>query len=117
MKGIDSKNADVQQKKYTKSLQNLLSGVFPPEVAKDIGPRLGELGELKVKIDTIMNMEPPKDYTVDTISAWLYSLKDAPDEKVFHLLIERIDVKDKTVLSISSTLKTVLGKHGCGGRI
>ena len=41
-KGINSKNADVQQKEYDNLLQNLSSGVFPPDVAKDMDSRLGE---------------------------------------------------------------------------
>ena len=48
---------------------------------------------------------------------WLESLKANPDEKAVHLLIERIDVnqsedKEKTDISIQSTLISVLGKDG-----
>lgn len=105
---------EAKQKEYDNLLQNLSSGVFPPDVAKDIGARLGEL---KIEIDTMMAMEPPKDYTVETITDWLTSLKAAPDEKAIHLLIERIDIKSKTDINVTSTLTSVLGKHGCGGGI
>lgn len=108
------KRVEAKQKEYDNLLQNLSSGVFPPDVAKDIGTRLGEL---KIEIDTMMNMEPPKDYTVETITSWLDSLKAAPDEKAIHLLIEKIEIKEKTAINITSTLSMVLGKHGCGGGI
>ena len=100
---------DAKQKEYDNLLQNLSLGVFPPEIAKDIGTRLGEL---KTEIDTMMNMEPSKDYTVDNITTWLESIKAAPDEKAVQLMIEKIEIKNKTAINISSTLSTVLGKTG-----
>ncbi|MCL2365599.1 MAG: hypothetical protein FWC75_00935 [Oscillospiraceae bacterium] len=54
---------------------------------------------------------------MEQIEAWLNSLKKAPDKKAVHLLIERIDVMTKTDFSIMSTLTSVLGETGCGGRI
>ena len=50
-------------------------------------------------------------YTVDMVKEWLQSIKDAPDEKAFHLLIARIEAKrkkDNTDFNIVSTLKPVL---------
>ena len=55
--------------------------------------------------------EPPEDYTVDTIKAWLQSIKEASDEKAIHLLIAKIEAKrekDNTDFNIESTLKSVL---------
>ena len=69
---------------------------------------------------TLEQTEPPKDFTADTIKAWLESIKAAPDEDAIHLLIERIDVgaeKNKAAFNMKSTLKTVLHKTGCGGGI
>lgn len=43
-------------------------------------------------------------------------LEKNPDEQTVHLLVERIDIKKKTVLSITSTLETVFGKNGYGER-
>lgn len=51
------------------------------------------------------------------IIAWLEALKSAADKKAIHLLIERIDVKNKTDISISSMLTSILGRLGCGGGI
>lgn len=54
------------------------------------------------------------------IQSWLEHIKAAPDENAVRLLVERIDVEnkiEKTAFNIQGTLKTVLGKHGCGGRI
>ena len=80
----------------------------------DIGE---EMEALKSQIATLENTEPPKDFTVEQIRAWLEAIKVAPDEKAVHLLVERIDIKSKTVFNIQSTLETVLSESGCGGRI
>lgn len=37
------------------------------------------------------------------------------DEAAIHLLIKRIDIKNKAVFNIQSTLSTVLGDIGCEG--
>ena len=76
--------------------------------------------EIKAEITALEHTEPPKDFTVDTIRSWLEAIKAAPDADAVHLLIERMDVKpdpekEKTAFNIQSTLKTVLGKNGCGG--
>lgn len=54
---------------------------------------------LKAEIECLKHTEPPVDYSVDTISNWLESLKAAPDEAAVHLLIERIDKKTKPSLT------------------
>ena len=47
---------------------------------------------LKVENPRWNRQSRPKDFTADTIKAWLESIKAAPDEDAIHLLIERIDV-------------------------
>lgn len=101
-----------KQKQYDSLLANLSSGALPPEVVADVGK---EMQALKAEIETLQQTEPPKDYSVETIRNWLDSLRNAPDADAVHLLVERIDVKEKTVFKVESTLKTVLGNIGCGG--
>ena len=48
---------------------------------------------------------------------WLESLKAAPDDKAIRLLIERLDVKNKTDFRITSTLKSAVGNIGRGDTI
>lgn len=112
-----------KQRQYDALMQNLSSGALPAEVVADIG---AQMKELKEQIATLEATEPPKDFTVDTIKAWLESIKAAPDREAVRLLIERINVnpeagegetKEKTAFSMESTLKTVLRNNGCGGRI
>lgn len=108
-----------KQAQYDSLLSNLSVGALPQEVVADIGKRMQEL---KNEIAVLETTEPPKDYTSDTVRGWLESIRSAPDTQAIHLLIERIDVqqndadKAKTAFNIQSTLKTVLGKSGCGGR-
>lgn len=74
---------------------------------------------IKAEIANLETLEPPKDYTVDHVRQWLNALKAAPTEKAVRLLIERINAEkteEKTVFSFESSLNTVLGKNGCGGR-
>ena len=105
---------DEKQRRYDALLANLSSGVLPPEIVADIGK---ELQSLKDEISCLQATEPPKDYTVEHIKNWLESLKNSPDEAAIHLLISRIDVKNKTEFNIQSTLNTVLCEIGCGSRI
>jgi len=110
---VNAKVAD-KQKQYDALMSNMSSGELPAEVVADMGQRMKAL---KDEIAALRNAEPPKDYTVAQITAWLESLKAASDEKAVALLIERIDVKSKTDFTIQSTLKSVLGETGCGTRI
>lgn len=103
---------DQKQKEYDTLMQNLSSGMLPAEIIEDIGVHMSTI---KAEIESLKQTEPPKDFTVDHIHAWLNSLKNTPDEKAIHLLIERIDIKNKTDINITSTLTSVLGNHGCGG--
>ena len=105
---------DEKQNQYDTLMNNLSTGELPPEVVADIGQRMKNL---KDEMDALRETEPPKDYTTEQIEAWLTSLKNAPDEKAVHLLVERIDVINKTDFNITSTLKSVLGENGCGGGI
>lgn len=108
------KRIEEKQTQYQTLMQNLASGVLPPEIVQDIGVRMQDI---KAEIEMLEATEPPQDFTVDTIKAWLEALKACPDEKAVHLLVERIEVKknEKTDFNITSTLKSVLSKHGCGG--
>ena len=110
---LDDKIAE-KEKKYNTLMKNLASGVLPEEVVADIGL---EMKSIKDEIEALKKTEPPKDYTVDQIRAWLTSLKECTDEAAIHLLIERIDIKNKTEINIQSTLNSVLCETGCGGRI
>lgn len=103
-----------KRRQYDALLSNLSTGKLPASVVTDIGE---EMEALKSQIAILENTEPPKDFTVEQIRAWLEAIKAAPDEKAVHLLVERIDIKSKTVFNIQSTLETVLSESGCGGRI
>ncbi len=83
-----SARIQAKQQEYDTLMKNLSSGVLPAEVVSDIGQ---QMQEIKVEISTLKATEPPKDFTIDTIKAWLESIKAAPDESAIHLLIERID--------------------------
>ena len=109
-----------KQAQYNALMNNLASGALPAETVADIGARMQEI---KAEIAALEATEPPKDFTVDTIRAWLESMKAAPDRDAVRLLVERINVsateeddgnKQKTAFNIQSTLNTVLRKNGCG---
>lgn len=114
------KRIAAKQAQYDALMQNLASGALPAEVVADIGT---QMQEIKAEIAALEATEPPKDFTVDMIKAWLDSIKAAPDRDAVRLLIERMDVqaaeeeKEKTTFSIHSTLDAVLRKNGCGGQI
>ncbi len=103
-----------KQKQYDSFMANLSSGALPAEVVSDIGK---QMQEIKQEIEFLKETKPPEDFTVGQIKAWLEALKNNPDHKAIHLLIERIDIKNKTDFNITSTLKSVLCEIGCGGRI
>lgn len=117
---VEDFNVQVQQQiaerqsKIDALMGNLSSGVLPAEVVAKFGSQIKDLDD---QIKALKEAEPPKDYTVPQIKAWLQSLKKAPDEKAVRLLIERIDIKNKTEINVTSTLKSVLCEIGCGGRI
>lgn len=116
-KGALQKRIEEKRHQYDALMKNLASGALPDEIVADIGQ---QMKEIKAEITALEHTEPPKDFTVDTIRSWLEAIKAAPDADAVHLLIERMDVKpdpekEKTVFNIQSTLKTVLGKNGCGG--
>ena len=107
-----NKKIDDKQKQYDTLMKNLSSGVLPEEVVADIGE---QMKSLKEQIACLKATKPPKDFTVDQIKAWLAALKANPDDKAVHLLIERINIKNKTEINIQSTLTSVLREIGCGG--
>lgn len=96
-----------KQSQYKALLANLSSGALPAEVVADIA---AEMQSIKDEIALLETTEPPKDFTVDQIRAWLEALKAAPDDKAVRLLISRIDIKQKTVINMASTLTPVLGE-------
>jgi len=100
-----------KEKEYKALLNNLSSGMLPASVVADVGQRMEET---KAEIEALKATEPPEDFTAEQIQGWFDSLKNRPDEKAIHLLIERIEVKEKAVHNIESTLQTVLGNTGCG---
>lgn len=105
-----------KQREYDTLMKNLSAGVLPPEIVAEIGERMQAI---KDEIAQLHEVEPPEDFTVEQITAWLDALKANPDDKAVRLLIERMDVvraKEKTEFKMSSTLNSVLGENGCGGR-
>lgn len=95
-----------KQGQYDALMSNLASGTLPPEIVADIGE---QMQTIKAQIAKLESTEPPKDYTVEQIKAWLEAIKASPDEAAIHLLIEKIEVKDKTDFNIQSTLKWHFG--------
>lgn len=102
-----------KQKQYDTLLHNMSVAALPVEIIEDI---TGQMQVLKKEIELLKNTTPPQDYTVEQIKAWINNLKNAPDREAVRLLIERIEVKEKTEFNILSTLNSVLGNNGCGGR-
>ena len=100
-----------KQSQYDALLTNMSSGALPPEVLGDIGRKLQQI---KDEIESLKATEPPEDYTADQVKSWLTALKQASDDKAIHLLVERIDIKNKTDISVTSKLTSVLGITGCG---
>ncbi len=103
-----AKRISEKEAAYETLMTNLTAAVLPEAVIKDISAKMQTL---KDEIEQLKNVEPPADYTVDTVKAWLQSIKEAPDEKAIHLLISRIEAKrekNNTDFNIESTLKPVL---------
>ena len=109
-----AKRIEEKQKQYKALLANLSSAVLPAEVVSDIA---AQMQSIKEEIALLEATEPPKDFTVDQIRAWLEALKNTPDDKAVRLLISRIDIKQQTIFNMESTLKTVLSEIGCGSWI
>lgn len=112
-KAVLRKRIGEKQRQYDALMKNLSSGELSAEVVADIG---AQMKQLKGEIAALEATEPPKDFTVEQIRAWLEAIKAAPDEQAVHLLIERIEKKEDG-FHAKSTLEAVLGKSGCGGRI
>ena len=103
-----------KERQYEHLMNSLSTGALPPDVVADIGKRMQSI---KDEIAALRVAEPPRDFTTDQITTWLDAVKSASDEKAIHLFIERIDVINKTDFNMTSTLKSVLGNLGSGGRI
>ena len=110
---IKSKIKEKQQK-YDNLLANLSTGVLPASVAESVG---AEMEALQAEISALEETEAPKDLSPDAITSWLEAIKAAPDDKAIHLLIERININQTTDMRVTSTLTSVVGIIGCGGRI
>lgn len=108
------KKISEKQNRYNNLMTNLSSGALPAPVISDIG---AEMEALKAEIEKLQHTEPPKDYSVQTIKKWLQSIKAAPDRDAVQLLVKKIEVKEKNVSSIQSTLETFVGETGWGSGI
>jgi HEAT repeat protein len=108
---IRDQHINEKQTQYDALITNMSSGALPPEVLGDIGRKLQQL---KDEIESLRTTEPPEDYTADQVKSWLSALRQASDDKAIHLLVERIDIKNKTDISVTSKLTSVLGIIGCG---
>lgn len=113
-KQVLAKRIREKEEQYQSLMENLSSGILPKEVVSDIAERMQQIKE---EIAVLEATEPPKDFTVEQIHSWLEALKAAPDDKAVRLLVSRIEVKQKTVFNIASTLKAVLCETGCGSWI
>ncbi len=112
-KAAVSKKIAEKETAYNNLLTNMTSAVLPAEVIKDISEKMSAL---KKEIDELKEATPPEDYSVDVIQEWLQSIRNAPDEKAVHLLIEHIEAirtDDKTDFNIYTTLKPVLEILAC----
>ena len=99
-----------KQTAYDNLFANMTTAILPEEVLNDISKRMSKL---KDEIEELKSAEPPVDYSADYIKEWLQSIREAPDEKSVHLLIQSIEarrINDKTDFNITSTLKPVLEK-------
>lgn len=101
-----------KEQQYETLMTNLSSTVAAPEVVADIAARMQSL---KNEIEQLKNAEPPKDYTESTVKDWLQSLKSCIDTKAVRILVERVEIKNKTEINVKSTLESVLCKIGCRG--
>lgn len=115
---VIAKQTEAKQRQIDALMNNLASGALPPDVVADIGAKITAL---KQEMEVLRGSEPPRDFTTEQIISWLRSIREAPDQTAVRLLIERIDVrKDKekatTEFEVTSTLNSVVGKSGCGGR-
>lgn len=103
-----------KEKQYNSLMQNLTVGTLPPAVVEDIGK---QMNELKKEIEILKQTEPPKEISTQDIINWLNSLKQASDNDAIKHLVERIDIKNKNTIKVTSTLTAFLNNIGCGGRI
>jgi len=109
-KAVKQQTAELQ-KRIDGYMDTLSLGGLTKEIVEDIG---NKITGLKKEITGLQETTPPKDYTVPQIKNWLESLRNTPDEKAIHMLIDKITIT-KTDISIESTLKSVVLENGCGG--
>ena len=109
---ILKKKIEEKEKQYDALMQNMSGGTLPASVVADIGQKMQAI---KTEIENLEKMEPPKEYKSEHIQTWLDALKTTKGKETIRLLIEKIEVKNNTEIKASSTLISVLAKHGCGG--
>ena len=88
-KAILNRKIREKQNEYDTILSNISKINWAPNDLEEFQRRMHDI---KAQIEVLKATEPPKDYTVEQIKAWLESLKKQPDRDAVRLLIERIDV-------------------------
>lgn len=81
--------------------------VLSPDIPDDITARMKTLKE---EIKTLKNTTPPEEASTELIVNWLRAIREAPDSRAVHLLIEKVEIsadKEKTDFHIVSTLESV----------
>ena len=81
--------------------------MLSPDILDDITARMKTLKE---EIKTLKNTTPPEEASTELIVNWLRAIREAPDSRAVHLLIEKVVIfadKEKTDFHIVSTLESV----------
>ena len=109
---ILKKKIEEKEKQYNSLMQNLTSGALPPAVVADIGT---QMLKIKNEVETLKATKPPKEISTPHISNWLNSIKSASSDDAVKLLVDKIHIKSKNTIEVTSTLTAFLGNLGCGG--
>lgn len=62
----------------------------------------------------LKDAKPPKDFTVEYITAWLEKLKNSPEDEAVQYLLERVDTRtngEEVRLDFTSMLNGILAPH------
>ena len=84
--------------------------VLSPDILDDITARMKTLKE---EIKTLKNTTPSEEASTELIVNWLRAIREAPDSRAVHLLVQRIEVtsdNEKTDFNVVSTLESVSEK-------
>ena len=101
------KQIKAKEKEYESLLDNMGQSVLSPDILDDITARMKTLKE---EIKTLKNTTPPEEASTELIVNWLRAIREAPDSRAVHLLIEKVEIfadKEKTDFHIVSTLESV----------